>query len=128
MNENELTHFGIPGMKWGKRKQPERSGSGNTRKISQKELRKQRKAILRDYNNTLRYHKQDYRNKLSSGKIKGNEKDYMTKTYDDMIKKYGKKKLADAQKYQNRVANVGSFIGAAAGASLAAILASKGLI
>lgn len=194
MIENELMHYGVLGMKWGKRKDRDKS-SFNTKykhvitdksgqllqvngkavnrhdrmhrkasraaikemnayrksnkkanwkdslsvagnkyeevlsgKTSRKEIRKERKAILRDYNNTLRYNKQDYSNKLSAGKLKGNEKDYMTKTYNDMVKKYGKKKLADAKKYQTRVANAASFIGAAAGASLAAILASKGLI
>lgn len=123
MNENELQHFGIPGMKWGQRKQPERSGNGRVKKLSR---RQQRKNILRDYNLTKDVKTASYNSKLMSGKLKGNEKHPLTQTYDSMVKKYGKESVNDALKYRNKKATRAAM--AVTGMSMipmAAILASS---
>lgn len=112
-------HYGVLGMKWGRRKQ-KISGNGSN-KSSRKALSKQRKAILKDYNNTGRINRAKYNAKLNSGTLSGTQKHYTKQTYESMTKKYGKTKVDDALKWNKRRANIGTAIGAAAGLSLALV-------
>lgn len=46
--ESELYHYGVPGMKWGRRKSPERETARQNYKSAKKDLRSARKAYNRN--------------------------------------------------------------------------------
>lgn len=167
MTENELIHFGVPGMKWGVRKQ--KTSNSYEQRISKHEQAKQ-KLISKYSKPSKRHPDRIVTSRAVAGKIRkhnriinnnkkalqrNNEKknynivnnrikktgvgtrqlvSYETgKLSNKKVKKYlGKdisvNQVSDYMKRRNRQAAAASFISAAAGASLAAILASKGLI
>lgn len=96
--EDYLQHYGVLGMKWGKRKQPERSSSSNRRKEFKK--------IRKDQRATNKAYRAEYKQKKALGQStkvgKGakafnpNATNYaLVKTTDAMRKKYGTKKYSD---------------------------------
>lgn len=119
MTENELIHFGIPGMKWGRRKQPERSG--NNRKTNVRAIEKKNYNIVK--------------NRLKQTGVKTTQlRSYETgRLNNKKIKKYlgqdiSMNQVDDYLKRRNIRANVATILGGVAGTSLAAILSAKGLI
>lgn len=118
MNNNELYHHGVLGMKWGRRKQQESSGQRKVR----------RKDVLRDYKNELKIQKAKYKAKQSSGQLKGTEKHWSETAYNNMKKKYGKVSINDAIKHRERLANGATIVGGLIGIGGAILLNKHGLI
>ena len=106
MYEEYLMHHGVKGMKWGIRKDPERTGRQKKKKISQmsdQELRKlvERKELEKRYKNAISKPKKEKSGKKQKGLIAGillasitpvlvaKGKKYSTQIADS-IEKYGK--------------------------------------
>lgn len=111
---NELYHHGVPGMKWGVRKN---KNVKTNKRVSRKELKKQRKAIAKDYFDTRRIKESIYNRDFNRGKITGTEDSWERKAYNEMKKKYGKTKLDDAIKWNEKAGEklsiVSSMVGVA---------------
>lgn len=122
--DNELKHFGVPGMKWGQRKQPERVGGIGRSGSKKTSLRKQRVANYKLVKSRLK------KAGIDSMKLQNYERGGIS---DKKVKKYlGKdvkvSQVSDYIKTRNKRANVGMIIGGIAGTSLAVLLNRKGII
>lgn len=89
-------------MKWGVRKNKSSTSSleGSKKQHSRKDLRKQRKQIIKDYYDT---EKKIYYKQLSKT---GDTTSKYSEAHKAIVKKYGKTKVEDALKYDNRKAKV----------------------
>ena len=108
MNNNELYHFGIKGMKWGVRRTPAQLGHPTSSSVkSKKQIKKEQKELKKKQkewddnvkkNSATAYNKAaDYANKVLIPKINEKYKDYdfsdlsdpkIRKVYDNYIEEY----------------------------------------
>lgn len=122
-----LIHYGVLGMKWGMRRaksssglsRKERKEQRQERKEQRKERRKERKEILNEYSLNQKLKSAQLQKDYARGK--NTDKNYLDEAYKTTVKKYGKKKVDDAVKYNQRVGNIAQVAGA--GVGIAAVIA-----
>lgn len=94
-----LIHFGIPGMKWGIRKNRVSTGVRRPVRLSRNERKDMRNFIRRTFDyEKARYRRGDYAKQEEDGK----DDYHLIKAENTIIKKYGKKKYNEFNKAEKR--------------------------
>lgn len=112
--EEFLCHYGVPGMKWGQRKQKGLTGRISGKRAAKKALKNQRKQIFKEYSSSIKVEKAKDNATLGTSSY-NSKSSYSDRAYNQVAKKYGKKKLNDAIKANERRGNIAAMGSAAAG-------------